>query len=50
MVFYLNNDAILKIRNPGLVDYLDADAMNICRGKICHALTLIAPQAYHLMA
>jgi len=29
MVFYLNHDAILKIRNPGLVDYLDADAMNV---------------------
>jgi len=28
MVFYLNRDAVLKIRNPGLVDYLDEDAMN----------------------
>ena len=27
MVFYLNQDAVLKIRNPGLVDYLDEDAM-----------------------
>ncbi|MEO8659648.1 MAG: glycosyl hydrolase [Bryobacteraceae bacterium] len=27
MVFYLNTTAILKIRNPGLVDYLDEDAM-----------------------
>jgi hypothetical protein len=29
MVFYLNVDAILKIRNPGLVDYLDEEAMNV---------------------
>lgn len=28
MVFYLNLDAVLKIRNPGLVDYLGKDAMN----------------------
>lgn len=28
MVFYLNHDAVLKIRNPGLVDYLDDAAMN----------------------
>src|SRR2546422_2768223 len=28
MVFYLNHQAVLKIRNPGLVDYLDEDAMN----------------------
>ena len=28
MVFYLNRDAVFKIRNPGLVDYLDSDAMN----------------------
>jgi len=29
MVFYLNQKAVLKIRNPGLVDYLDEDAMNV---------------------
>ena len=29
MVFYLNTRAVLKIRNPGLVDYLDEDAMNV---------------------
>lgn len=29
MVFYLNVDAIMKIRNPGLVDYLDAEAMDV---------------------
>jgi len=29
MVFYLNVDAILKIRNPGLVDYLDEEAMDV---------------------
>jgi hypothetical protein len=29
MVFYLNSQAILKIRNPGLVDYLDDEAMNM---------------------
>ena len=27
MGFYLNHEAVLKIRNPGLVDYLDEDAM-----------------------
>jgi hypothetical protein len=29
MLFYLNHKAVLKIRNPGLVDYLDDDAMNM---------------------
>ena len=29
MVFYLNLDAIMKIRNPGLVDYLDEEAMDV---------------------
>jgi putative intracellular protease/amidase len=29
MVFYLNTRAVLKIRNPGLVDCLDEDAMNV---------------------
>ena len=29
MMFYLNTTAVLKIRNPGLVDYLDDDAMNM---------------------
>jgi hypothetical protein len=29
MVFYLNVDAIMKIRNPGLVDYLDEEAMDV---------------------
>ncbi len=29
MVFYLNRAAVLKIRNPGLVDYLDDEAMDI---------------------
>ncbi|MCL4488966.1 MAG: hypothetical protein M1570_12660 [Chloroflexi bacterium] len=28
MAFYLNTDAVLKIRNPGYVDYLDDTAMN----------------------
>ena len=28
MVFYLNTDAVLKIRNPGYVDYLDEHAMD----------------------
>ncbi len=28
MVFYLNTEAVMKIRNPGLVDYLDSDAMD----------------------
>lgn len=28
MVFYLNTDAVLKIRNPGYVDYLDEQAMD----------------------
>jgi len=27
MAFYLNHDAVLKIRNPGLVNYLDPDAV-----------------------
>ncbi len=29
MVFYLNRTAVLKLRNPGLVDYLDEDAMDL---------------------
>ncbi len=29
MLFYLNHQAVLKIRNPGLVDYLDDSAMNM---------------------
>ena len=28
MVFYLNTDAVLKILNPGIVDYLDETAMD----------------------
>ena len=28
MVFYLNTEAVMKIRNPGLVDYLDDEAMS----------------------
>lgn len=28
MAFYLNTEAVMKIRNPGLVDYLDETAMN----------------------
>ena len=29
MIFYLNSTAVLKLRNPGLVDYLDDEAMNM---------------------
>jgi hypothetical protein len=29
MAFYLNREAVLKIRNPGLVDYLDEEAMKV---------------------
>ncbi len=29
MLFFLNHDAVLAIRNPGLIDYLDQEAMSV---------------------
>ncbi len=29
MLFFLNHDAVLAIRNPGLIDYLDPEAMDV---------------------